>query len=540
MRFVSVFVTILSFYTAPLSLLATTYYLSPGGNDSNSGTSSNLAWKTTSKVNATTFHPGDKILFQGGSTFTGYMNFDASDKGSPTNAVLIGSYGTGRATIYAGYGNALYAYNCSGMIVENLNIKGAGSTTNSSSGIYFYMDLTNGVKLPYLRLRNLDVSGFGKEGISIGSWHSSKCGYTNVLVQSVTSHDNKLTGMSTFGYSSAASTKFSHQDVNVISSKFYNNSGDPKKTDNHSGSGLILGDVDRGKIENCLAYNNGWLCNFPSAGPVGLWAYDCNHITIQYNESHHNRTGTGSKDGGGFDLDGGVINSVMQYNYSHENDGAGYLLCQYSGARVFSNNVVRYNISQNDGRQHGYGGIYVSGGSKFGNSHCYQNTLFMAPATNSSPCSIGVSGSMTNITFRNNILVSTGGVYLVKCNPSTGATFQGNDYYSSGGSFRIYWAGTNFTSLAAWQSSKGQEKLNGSPVGKNVNPLLTAPGKGPTFNDTTKLKTLTAYQIASNSPMVNASLDIKSLFNLSLGTNDFYHRPVPLGGVADIGAHEVR
>ena len=52
-----------------------------------------------------------------------------------------------------------------------------------------------------------------------------------------------------------------------------------------------------------------------------------------------------------------MTNSVMQYNYSHDNDGAGYGLYQGSTSAPWSNNVVRYNISQNDGRKNGYGAI---------------------------------------------------------------------------------------------------------------------------------------------------------------------------------------
>jgi len=39
----------------------------------------------------------------------------------------------------------------------------------------------------------------------------------------------------------------------------------------------------------------------------------------------------------------------MQYNYSHDNDGAGYGIYEYVGAPPWSNNIVRFNISQNDG-----------------------------------------------------------------------------------------------------------------------------------------------------------------------------------------------
>src|SRR6185436_921799 len=131
----------------------------------------------------------------------------------------------------------------------------------------------------------------------------------------------------------------------------------------NSGSGIIVGDTDVATIERSVAWNNGKNCNYTNGGPIGIWAWDSNAVTIQYNESYSNQTGSSSLDGGGFDLDGGVTNSIMQYNYSHDNDGAGYLLYQFNGARPFGNNTVRYNISQNDARQGHYAGIYIGGGS---------------------------------------------------------------------------------------------------------------------------------------------------------------------------------
>src|SRR5206468_751201 len=127
-------------------------------------------------------------------------------------------------------------------------------------------------------------------------------------------------------------------------------------------------------IERCVAYNNGAACNNPGGGPMGIWTWDSNNITIQYNESYANRCGTGSRDGGGFDLDGGVTNSVMQYNYSHDNYGAGFLLFQFASARPYGNNIVRYNITANDARNFHYGGIYMGGGSAVINNQIYNNT----------------------------------------------------------------------------------------------------------------------------------------------------------------------
>src|SRR3954452_6201061 len=84
---------------------ATTYFVANSGNDKNSGTSSSSPWQTITKVNGISFVAGDTILFAGGQTFNGSLNFDASDKGTASKPISVSAYGTGRATISAGAGN---------------------------------------------------------------------------------------------------------------------------------------------------------------------------------------------------------------------------------------------------------------------------------------------------------------------------------------------------------------------------------------------------------------------------------------------------
>lgn len=533
----------LVFFVGSMQLQAATYYISPSGNDTNSGLTTNLAWKTISKVNGLTLHPGDKVLFEGGKIFSGNLVFDASDAGSPTNAVQIGSYGPGgRAVIKAGLGNGLYASNCAGMVIDHINFTGLGSTTNNGAGITFFMNLTGGKKLDYIRISYVDTYGFGKEGIGFYANDLQKSGYRDVQLDHVSSHDNKLYGARTFGSWTTNATTWSHENFVVRYSKFYKNSGDPLKTDNHSGNGLLLEDINGALIEHCLAYSNGWLCNFPKAGPCGLWACDGNKVVIQYNESHHNFTGTGrvdTGDGDGFDLDAGIVNSVMQYNYSHDNDGAGYLLCHGEGYRSFSNNIVRYNISQNDGRRHRYGAVTVyNGTTAMKNCHIFNNTIFVDATVSNS--AVNVRGKVSNMTFRDNILMSTNGATLVWTTTTSGLTFQGNDYWTFGGPTKITWGTNSYSSVTSWASAKGQERLNGTNVYLNVNPLLADPGNGPTFNDVTKLTTLNAYKLLSNSTLINKALALKTLFGVDPGTRDFYGNTVPLGGAADVGANELR
>jgi hypothetical protein len=47
-------------------------------------------------------------------------------------------------------------------------------------------------------------------------------------------------------------------------------------------------------------------------------------LFFQYSVSHHNKAGR-IYDGGGFDIDGGSQNCIIQYCYSYDNDGAGML-----------------------------------------------------------------------------------------------------------------------------------------------------------------------------------------------------------------------
>src|SRR5690349_17841176 len=54
----------------PRQFLAATYYVSPTGNDSADGKSPATAWKTIARVNNNDFNAGDRVLFQGGKTFS--------------------------------------------------------------------------------------------------------------------------------------------------------------------------------------------------------------------------------------------------------------------------------------------------------------------------------------------------------------------------------------------------------------------------------------------------------------------------------------
>ena len=99
---------------------AATYHIHPAGKDINPGTSRNKPWKTMDRANRQVFRPGDQLLLAGGQTFQGNLLLDAADAGTRGRPVMVGSYGTGRATIQAGLGYAVLVQNAGGIEVRDL------------------------------------------------------------------------------------------------------------------------------------------------------------------------------------------------------------------------------------------------------------------------------------------------------------------------------------------------------------------------------------------------------------------------------------
>jgi hypothetical protein len=243
------------------------------------------------------------------------------------------------------------SYNSEGITLEHLAVVGSGAATNGSHGVQFYNDLPGDTVLRAIRVDDVRISGFGHWGLLVGS-DVGRSGYTDVRIRDVDSSHNGEGGILTWGGQPGTNS-----NVRVRRSTASYNPGRPELTRN-SGNGIVLGSVDDGAIEDSVAHHNGG-ANTAGEGPVGIWAYDASHVVIQRNESYANRTGS-SADGGGFDLDQNVTDSVVQYNWSHDNAGPGFLLAHRYDTPGSARNVIRYNISENDARK-GSGGALACG-----------------------------------------------------------------------------------------------------------------------------------------------------------------------------------
>jgi hypothetical protein len=527
------------------SIYATDYYVSSSGSDGNSGTSIGNAWATIAKVNSTNFLPGDALFFEGGKTFTGSITITSADANNPNNIFTISSFGTGRAIINAGSSYGFYAYNTQGFSISNLIFDGNNSSTNSDAGIKLKADAAGDIKFSNITMSNIEIKNFGAEGVSIyGANHLT--GYKNVTLDNVIVHNVTKNGIKIYGDITNVLVGWQHANVTVTNCEVYNVPGSGStSTLVLEGNGIVLAGVDGGIIEHSVAHDNGQN-NKRCGGPVGIWSLESNNITIQYCESYLNHSGTGC-DGGGFDFDGGMTNSLMQYNYSHDNDGSGILFGQYDGARPWSNNTFRYNISENDAkRNNGSIGVFKSSFSSTGpmkGAYIYNNTIFTSPqAANSGVCAVNFqlwSSAFTNVDFYNNIFYTTGGVPLIITPPGYTAKFAGNIYWSSGSTFSIKYSGTNYSSLNAWRSATGNEIVNGNNTGFNTDPQLINPGLGGTIGFGNSLNTLNAYKIQSGqSSASNTALDLNTLFGINVGNSDFWGTMLPGGSNNSIGGNQ--
>jgi parallel beta-helix repeat protein len=94
-------ITILFLWLALPTLGATTYYVdSATGDDHNSGTSPDSAWRSMDRINKFSFAPGDVILLHRGEVWREELDFPSS--GNASAPITIDAYGSGNPPIISG------------------------------------------------------------------------------------------------------------------------------------------------------------------------------------------------------------------------------------------------------------------------------------------------------------------------------------------------------------------------------------------------------------------------------------------------------
>jgi hypothetical protein len=548
------------------SLPAATYYLDcQAGNDGENGLDPLTAWRTINRASLSSYAPGDSILLKRGCVWQG-AGFKARGNGTAQSPIILADYGDANLPlpIIDGVGAheaAVLLQNVQNWIVRNLELTQHGQTPqnldpNNEKGkdadqysdeymrsVVHVLGLGppndpncgEACTVRNIRLENLVVRDGSWNGIyASGGYYqlrSATYGYVdNLVIAGVESRNNHKAGIEiTCTY--YQTRIYATSNIMVLDSHLHHNGGD----------GVMVGPVRNGLLEGNECDHNGHIRN----ARVGCWTWDSENTTIQFNESHHNMTPLTdgkARDGSGFDLDLGTENGMIQYNWSHDNEGEGFLLLSwplgYGYSRGESHNLqMRYNISERDGKKLG-GGITIFGGVS--PAVIYNNVIYYEPARLAGTEMFnGEGGVITTSIFGksgrpdlrayNNIFITNG-----RTNPAAisnnlwtdGAgtfAFNNNIWWRVEGGTRFQWGGSTISSWSGWQANGFESN------GFNLDPALAGYlGSGPR-----------AYYVAASSPARDRGRTVADALR-GMGTQDAFGASTPQGAAYDIGAAEYR
>jgi len=545
---------------------AATYYLDgQTGHDANHGQSPLAAWRTIERANQNLFAPGDSILLKRGCVWSG-PGFKARGNGTLQSPITLADYGAPELprAIIDGVGAhepAILLQNVQHWTVRNLELTQHGQTPqaldpNNEKGkdadqysdeymraIVHVLGLGapgdgncgEGCTVRNIHLENLVVRDGSWNGIyASGGFYqlrSDRYGVVDHLViQNVESFNHHKAGVEiTCTY--FQTRLYATSNVWVLDSRLHHNGGD----------GAMVGPVRNALLDGNVCSYNGRIRN----ARVGCWTWDSENTTIQFNESHHNMTPLTdgkARDGAGFDLDLGTENGLLQYNWSHDNEGEGFLLLSwpigFGYARGESHHVqMRYNVSERDGRKLA-GGITIFGGVD--PVVIYNNTIYYEPGRPAGTVMFnGEGGPLTSSIFGksgkpnakifNNVFVTNGrsNATAVSNNLWTDGAgtfaFDNNLWWRVEGGLRFQWGGSAVTTWRDW-SAQGFDAS-----GSNAHPLVAgAWGGGPG-----------AYRLLAGSPAINRARNVTEALR-GMGNQDASGAFTPQGAAYDIGAYEFR
>jgi len=492
----------------------TTFYVdSAAGDDTRSGTSEAEAWKSLDRVNATTFLPGDRILFKAGGVWTGTLRPLGS--GTAASPISVDRYGTGAKPLIDGNGveesatnsgAAVRLHNQSFWEIRNLEVVNDGPADGLRRGIHVTAEnfgVMEGIRIRGCTVRNIR----GKLGDSDGDLVSKRTGgiIVETLSDSVTAtrfHDvliesNVITTVRNQGIVAAGNRTGQSDYPNTAA-------WHARKATQLVIRGNTISDVSKNAVILRLADATGLVernvCFNTATLDTGntMFTAACDGSVFQYNEGYSNNAVL--KDGSLYDADLRSTGIIFQYSYSHDN-GHG-LFWQYPSAAGPNNNiVVRYNVSRND-----RGNIFAFSGDAGGvSSTLIHNNVVYLPAGSTNRIIDARSGTHT-YTMANNIFYLLGEGISYDTAGHT-ATFDANVFFG----------------VHPASEPSDPRKITADP--KFVNPLAGGPG----------LASLTGFQLQADSPCIDAGT---TTLGVSPGPQDFFGNALPLSGSLDIGIQQ--
>ena len=386
---------------------ATTFYVdAEHGNDAGKGASPETAWASLAKVKAQKFAPGDSLLFHAGQVWTGTL--EAHGSGSAAAPILVSSYGDGAKPRIDGVGaaQAVLLSEVSYWTLRGLAVTNHGKTVGIRNGIMVHVAFA-GVSYG-IHLVEVDVSDVNGEvgskssgGIGVMAWGKNgktahfedlvieRCTVKHVDGQGIWFHVKKSDEEDDDG------TEHKQLNTNVRITR--------TTIEDTGRNAIFLRATEGASIDHNVV-------RFASARTHGnaVVVAGTQNVVIRENEVSHTGEHQGGGENGAFDADDGAQNTLIEYNWSHDN--AGGMANVVNDPRIHglnSDNVIRYNISENDGAR----AFSVGGDVK--NTLFYNNTIFIGKGQSPHVLSAGrfvkhVPGDPDGIGFFNNVVYNLG------------------------------------------------------------------------------------------------------------------------------------
>ncbi|WP_413667686.1 hypothetical protein ACEN9X_24820 [Mucilaginibacter sp. Mucisp86] len=338
--------------SAVLKALGNTYYIDDKkGDDMFDGRSAGKAWRSLNRVNKQVFEAGDSILFKRGGVWDGQLVPMGS--GTVKAPIVFGAFGSGALPEIKASGHfkdAVLLKNLQNIVVEYLAL------SNFDSTIPFQKTGPTGVRvlaedigtLHNIRLANLyihDINGDNKKGSAEGYGIFWDCQgpkpsniehlvIENCKVERV--DRNGIRGNGTFSFR----TKWFPNKYLVIRNCLLDDIG---------GDGIVVKAFDTAMVEHNKLFH---IRTRAKDNAVAIWPHSSDNTVIQYNEVAYTQNDNWANDGQSFDIDGNSRNTIIQYNYSHDNEGGFMLVISdliNKDNVMTTGNIIRYNLSVNDG-----------------------------------------------------------------------------------------------------------------------------------------------------------------------------------------------
>jgi hypothetical protein len=340
---------------------ATAFYIdASSGNDANTGTSPSQAWSSLAPVNQHKFKSDDQIFFHAGQTWAGVLEPHGS--GTADHPITLGSYGEGAKPLIKGEGAdaTLVLRDVSGWTVQDIAVTNHGDNNDPHVGVLIRTSHFS-FAIHLLRVDVSDVNGeLGKSagGIGIVAWgkDGDSAHFDDVLIDHCTVSHVDSEGIWLHVTDSELRT-YRNTHVRITGTTI---------TDTGRNAiylrGTLDGLIDHNVVRLAAAHHHG------NAVCIG-WAKG---TIVRDNEVSETGIHTGDHENGAFDVDDGAIESIVEYNWSHDNVGGMVNVGTQPGRDCDAyGTIIRYNLSENDGLR-----VFGVFGADHGTS-IYNNTAYI-------------------------------------------------------------------------------------------------------------------------------------------------------------------